>query len=52
MIIYNPYGLIFDDVVMVGNGFDLSGHAMLADHGVDYNLKEFYGAGVLYILTW
>ena len=47
MIIYNPYGLVFDDVVMVGKGFDLSGHATVVDHGVDFNLKQFYGEGVL-----
>ena len=46
MIIYNPYRLVFDDVVMVGKVFDPSGH------GVDYNLKQFYCAGVLYVLTW
>ena len=34
MIIYNPYGLVFDDVVMVGKGLDLSGHATVVDHGL------------------
>ena len=47
MIIYNPYRLVFDDVVRVGKGFDLSGHATVVHHGVDYNLKQFYVEGVL-----